>query len=73
MTRLNQIKLSIFKFLRNYILLWVDFICNIVGIITFTMYKPIWNFTMICSFDKFILRKYSEYTSKTDREGPEKH
>jgi hypothetical protein len=52
--------MKILIFLHNWIGAWLDVLCGVVSVITFTWYRPIWTFNWTCWISKKMLKRRIE-------------
>lgn len=47
---------KIINFIGKWVSSWLDMICGLLSVITFTLYRPWWDFKFRCWFSKIQLK-----------------
>jgi len=50
------------KFTDNWLGGWLDMLCGLICIITFTLWRPWWDFQVRFLFSKYYAKKAKEYS-----------
>ena len=57
-------KLKLLKFIINWIVAWADMISGLMSVVTFTLYRPWWDFKTRLFLDKYALKIKADQVKK---------